>query len=832
MSERIANLLINLFKNHRIVFWYDSKLELRDDFDALDLPDVEKIILDNNEFGLKHQVLRAAPKQKFLLYREGVEPEPLENWLLDVQLANTVFRTDQVSIWLSDLGIGTEYSEVIREHAPFFQAKNRKQALKQLLKDSDSMGIMRLKMCAVCAKSEPRLDLIVETLLQELASGGDEKVQMIKKYHLDEFLWQQMYRHYGYESEAPGIRDFAIELFKSCYAMSTEGEVKLTGDALVFFKRWKNNIQQKDSFECLSAEFVDYLGVKQDLNKRDIEHIIELDYFELIDLKIIDSLIRGVLSSEITSFKVSQWIRQRHQQSHWYAQFKDIYESIDYAAQFMYELSQVKYEMNSFSEGVIRYSEIWFKLDQLYRKYIYHMLKANQPTLLNKMTEKVENFYSNNYLLDLNNRFQSFVDTTAKWEATSIPLQNTFYHRFVSPFLASNNKVYVIISDALRYEVADELMRLIRQEDRFDAELEPMLSMLPSYTQLGMASLLPHKQLSFAEDGSGTVLVDSISTKGSDSRNKILNGALAGRGSAVTAENFIKLNRDDSRDLLKANDVIYIYHNRIDHTGDKIQSEGDAFIAAQETIDELIQLIKKLVNANANNILITADHGFIYQNRKIDDSDFSATTPSGEVLNINRRFVLGRNLKDLPSLRKFSSAQLGLLGDIEVQIPKSINRLRVRGSGSRFVHGGAALQEIVIPLLKVNKKRQSDISSVDVEILRGSNSIITSSELSVGFYQSTPVTDKVRPRILRLGVYAGSGELISDTHELTFDYSSENARNREQHVTLLLTREADDYNNQEVLLKLEEKLKDTSHYTEYKSLSYVVRRSFDSNFDF
>ncbi|MGP9669475.1 MULTISPECIES: hypothetical protein [unclassified Psychrobacter] len=202
------------------------------------------------------------------------------------------------------------------------------------------------------------------------------------------------------------------------------------------------------------------------------------------------------------------------------------------------------------------------------------------------------------------------------------------------------------------------------------------------------------------------------------------------------------------------------------------------------------------------------------------------------MLNTNRRFVLGRNLKDLPSLHKFSSAQLGLEGDMEVQIPKSINRLRVRGSGSRFVHGGAALQEIVIPLLKVNKKRQSDISAVEVEVLRGSNSIITSSELSIGLYQNTPVTDKVRPRILRLGLYADSGELISDTHELTFDYSSENARNREQQVTLLLTREADDYNNREVLLKLEEKLKDTSHYTEYKSLSYMVRRSFDSNFDF
>ena len=44
----------------------------------------------------------------------------------------------------------------------------------------------------------------------------------------------------------------------------------------------------------------------------------------------------------------------------------------------------------------------------------------------------------------------------------------------------------------MRYEIGDELLSLIRQEDRYSAELEPALSMLPSYTQLGMAALLPN----------------------------------------------------------------------------------------------------------------------------------------------------------------------------------------------------------------------------------------------------------------------------------------------------------------------------------------------------
>src|SRR5690606_17760811 len=203
-----------------------------------------------------------------------------------------------------------------------------------------------------------------------------------------------------------------------------------------------------------------------------------------------------------------------------------------------------------------------------------------------------------------------------------------------------------------------------------------------------------------------------------------------------------------------------------------------------------------------------------------------------EVLYKDRRFILGKGLVDSPGLHKFSSEALGLIGDVEVQIPKSINRLRLSGSGSRFVHGGASLQEVVVPVVSINKKRQSDTTAVEVDILRGSNSLITTEELTVSLYQSTPVTEKNQPRMLRVGVYTELGELISDSYEMTFDLRSENPRAREQQINLIFTRRIDELNGQEVILKLEEKVGGTSHYKEYKSLKYTVRRSFTSDFDF
>lgn len=278
---------------------------------------------------------------------------------------------------------------------------------------------------------------------------------------------------------------------------------------------------------------------------------------------------------------------------------------------------------------------------------------------------------------------------------------------------------------------------------------------------------------------------------------------------------------------------VYIYHNLIDKTGDSRDSEERVFDAAEDTLQELIKVIKKLASANASNLLLTSDHGFIYQNRILEESDFSGAVVEGEqILYLNRRFVLGKGLKKVPELRTFQSSELGLTGSVEVHIPKSINRLRIKGAGSRFVHGGASLQEVVIPVIRINKKRKSDISAVEVDILRGGTSVITSGQLALVFYQTEPSTDKVQPRTLRAGIYTQDGGLISDSHDLVFDFVSDNPRERELQVRFVLTRKADEANGQEVILRLDEKLAGTSHYKEYKTLTYLMRRSFTSDFDF
>ena len=134
-------------------------------------------------------------------------------------------------------------------------------------------------------------------------------------------------------------------------------------------------------------------------------------------------------------------------------------------------------------------------------------------------------------------------------------------------------------------------------------------------------------------------------------------------------------------------------------------------------------------------------------------------------------------------------------------------------------------------MVQVKKRRETDVRAVNVDTMPTTTSVISTGQLSVAFYQSEPVTEKVQARQLRVAIYASDGELISDSHEIEFDLTSENPREREYKIRLVLSKQADNYNQQPVTLKLEEKVTGTSHYKEYKTQQFTLRRSFTSDFD-
>jgi len=833
MGDRITASLARLFEEHRIVFWYDADRDLREAYEAVDLPNVTKVEIANNEFGLKYRMLRQEPRTRFLVFRDGPAPEDAQNWLLDVQLASAVFKADQAAIWLTELGLPQKLEPVIRDHMEFYRAQARIDALKRLAHPNDSAAQIRLKMLAVCAGFTGRLDTVIEALLGELAEGQDDILRLFARANLETFFWAQVAQEFGYVAHEPDFEDFAISLFQSAYKQALGEDGDLNDEASLVFTRWKNARTSGAAFETLSERYQDLLNIRDDLGRRELKDVMALDHFEEVDRHIIRQLVHAMSTQTVSASQVLNWVRQRRQ-SHWYETYADIYQAIALATEFQQALAEANLTMSSLSDGVKRYTARWYRLDQLYRQFIFHYQRSGQSSLLGELFEAVENRYTNSFVRPMNDAWQDLLAEQSEWAIAGYPSQLDFYRDQAAAFRRQDQKVVVIISDALRYEVAEECLRRIRALNRFDATLAPMISALPSYTQLGMAALLPHRTLEITADDGGMVKADGASTVGLAAREKCLaKGRSGDRAKALAAEDVMAMRADAGKAIFRDHDIVYVYHNRIDAIGDKRDTEDQTVDAVEDAIEDLTKLVRKLTTANFSNILITADHGFLYQHTPLDDASFTITAPEGDsIFKTTRRYVLGAGLSPTPGMKKFTAAELGLTGPVEALIPNSLNRLRVKGAGARFVHGGATLQEIVVPVLKVGKRRAADVSQVQVQISVPGRSTITSGQMATVFYQADPVSEKTQARVLLAGIYAADGTAISDEHELTFDFTSANPRERELPCKFLLSRAADDYNNQEVFLKLREQVGKTRHYQDYAIHRLRLQRGISTDFDF
>lgn len=827
--SKIKVALDKLFQTHRVVFWYDTKNELKDEFQSLEFSDVEKLVIQNNEFFIKYHVLRERAESKFLLYREGARPSDSANWLLDVELAFTEFKSDQNSIWLGEIGLGFDYGDFVQEHVAFFKKQPFREKLKERLLGFGSREELRLKLISICVGADDRLDSILEELLSELAKDTDTKINLLKNCNLDTYLWKILEKNYGYISASPSLKDFALELFKSSYLMSVEKRSKLNTDANVFMRSWKNNRLRVEDFEALSAQYVELLDVKHDLEKRSYRELQGCDFFQAVDLRILSLLVNELANKTITPDDCAAFIRNR-KNTHWNKDhIAEVYEAVFHATQFFKLLSQVNLSITSFSDGFKKYTENWFNVDKHYRKFIFFTRESSQTSVLMPLIEQIENQYTNNFLSKLNNEWQPHIDNLLNWDDSGVPSMRTFFNRTVFPILEKDNKVFVIISDALRFEAGKELCDKIIGENRYKGEISYIQSMLPSYTQLGMAALLPQTEISLNSNKTEIVFVDGKSTAGSDNRKKIIQDFSKYKGTVLSASDFLSKHLDETRAIVREHSFAYIYHDEIDSAG---KNPDQVPRAVESTFDTIVKLVKKLNNSNVNRILITADHGFLFQDKELDESDFlSDAAIKGEILQTDRRFLIGKGLSATNnSFKIFDAKDTGIKGDVTFAIPKTVNRIRKRGSAIRFVHGGATLQEVVVPVLDISLKRESDIGYVSVSVIGSSSNLITTGQLAVALFQDEPVTNKMKAIKIKAGVYHGE-TLISDFKEIVFDSSSSDPRDREHKIKFVLTQEANKFNNKEVELRLDEAVKDTTKYKNHKTYKFTLRRSFTSDFD-
>jgi uncharacterized protein (TIGR02687 family) len=429
------------------------------------------------------------------------------------------------------------------------------------------------------------------------------------------------------------------------------------------------------------------------------------------------------------------------------------------------------------------YQSELYQFDMEYRHY-HAASQVAHVDLIKKLDDAVEQCYSYWYIDNLAKNWGDRLDNENRlsdWRISDVPMQYQFYKHTVEKSLdrVKNKRVMVIISDAFRYEAAVELEQRVNEKRYSKATLTSQLGVVPSYTTLGMASLLPHKTLDYKHD-SDDVLVDGVSSQGTPQRNKILESY---DGIAITAETLRSWSKDDGRLALRDKYLIYVYHNVVDAIGDVAATENRTFQAVNDAIVELAELVRKAqMQFNTSTVIVTADHGFLFQQSKLKEADRTSLAEKPvNCIKSKKRYVIGQNLVE-PKDALYGSTRVtaGTETDTKFWVPKGANRFHFVG-GARFVHGGTMPQEVVVPVLIAKALRGENAvartkSKVGVISAKSGLKMVNNIQ-NFDLLQTEVVDDQALPMTASVAIYEGN-KTVSSEEVITFDSQSDSMKDR------------------------------------------------------
>ncbi|MBK1646579.1 TIGR02687 family protein [Thiocapsa imhoffii] len=826
--RRIRDALASQFdtESRRLVFWHDPDLEFEEVLPSLDLEGVTLLRLDEHPtLAVKVRLEQEDPTGRYLLYAPFAPAAPEQDWLLDIRLYSASFSADRASMLLADLGLAQQsLRQHLAERAKFFANRERLDRLKKLVGPSDDALDIDRKIIAVLTKADqPELFNVLISLFDGIPSGNLDTPppawEDMEKYEVQPAFWVLAASHFGYQEQAPSLKNLLIRLLVSdfahaCRAPLPDGLKHLTlsrqgtANAVVCLAQWRDSSTRGSSYETLSAAVAEAVKLEHHLGSLEIEDLTEVKTFLLVEKTIARRLRDRVMeTSDAIKPEAIRAIASRRQDGYWAAPalpdtgfaprraLHAVYQALQAATDLLALRNQ---HLGSLTQpdatALFRaYTGALFRFDQLYRHFCEaaDFAESRDWDILKSLRKKVEKAYGNGFLTELALEWNTHLEAglLGLWRIEGVPNQQAFYEREVAPVLAkgADRRVFVIVSDAFRYEAAQELAEQLNGKYRFDAELSAQLGVLPSYTGLGMAALLPHNGLDYSE--SGVIRVDGLPCGSLEQRGKVLESV---QGVAVKAETFMAMKKDEGRAFIKPHRVVYVYHNQIDAVGDSASTEDDTFAAVRKAIDELADLVSKIINSlNGNHLLLTADHGFLFRETPPGETDKNSLNekPAG-TLKAKKRYLLGRHLPNSDKAYRGSTATTaGAGGDMEFWVPKGANRFHFVG-GSRFVHGGAMLQEIVVPIIRVQhvkevgKAAKTKTRTVGVSVL-GSNFKVTTNRHRFQLIQTEPVGERVKPITLKIGIYDGD-DPVTNVETLSFDSTSPDMNQWKKTVSLTL----------------------------------------------
>lgn len=793
------------FYERRIIFWYDEDREFEDKLDEIALDNAKVVALTgSNTFAVKKLLSNDDLTGNYLVYNPLSFDKPDDNWMIDVELYSEEFCADLISIWMDEMAIPATPSmrKQVKKYRKYFNAQTRRAKIVSQNKGTTTPAQLHLAvMAAICGLKDAQPNNILRCVFHAgLNKDTNTIYQEFMSYDAVDAFWAMVNQGSGYLEEEPDLGQLAIHMLLTAATRTMRSEHLAGLDSFIsipyqaycydFVSDWLHSEDVQQVYEI--ARYVeDEARLPQRFAKLTVDDLVGTECFPCINEVILTKLMTEISDHIIDVDSIVSTVEKRRT-CVWYDAVENFYDGILQVANMQSFFKEHSAGFHTAEAKTLwkEYTERYYKMDTYYRQFHLCFQKSLETSnmllddLFKHVVEKVEGLYTQWFLGQLGNNWSNVCaeDLAAYGRIMDIPQQEDFYRYKVKP---SDTRVFVIISDAMRYEVAATLAEQLRRETQSKVNLGSMQSIFPSITKFGMAALLPHKELDVeVRNGKLAVLADGQATE-SINRDGVLKTAKSA-SVALQYKNIIGMKRAERSALVKGMDVVYIYHNTIDdasHTADT-----SVFPACEKTISELKNLVRIIVNEfSGTNIMITADHGFLYtyspltEDDKVDKSGFA-----NRMLEYGRRFCILNKGTEADYLLPVKF--LGGHTEYDGFAPRESIRIKMNGGGLNFVHGGVSLQELVVPVIEYRflrndsmeyrrNRQKYDTKPVTVNLL-SANRKISNMIFSLNFYQKEAVGDNREAETYLVYFTDANGKQISDVQKIIADKTSDSGTDR------------------------------------------------------
>lgn len=831
-------------EQRKLVFWVDKDKEFIDEIEQLTMEQIKVHTLsEKNQFFTKHLLEEEDPTSPYLIYT-NLELNVEENWLADTVLYSKTFFADRISLILSELQIDPSLRAVIKKYERFFNNKERFRKFQAFGIETYTEETIELAIMSVlCNVKTTDFESVLKTVLMDTLDDQENKyLSLLEKFFDINVFWMYVENQYGYDRDVKTLKTLFIHLAVTAFSHVVNKEY-LTGivdfiaernrtNALVFIDHWMHHKTDYEMFDELAEMAEQEVQLASLLQSVPIEEFKQADTFPYIDKAVI-IYIANSLMEKLEDYEEYTKLIKLRRAKHYYEKYASVYEALYYTVK-MHEFYKEYREGIPQGKAVDLYKSYvrdYHAMDTYYRKFYVAYDEESNHELLKKLKELVENLYINWYMGELSSHWSQAVksELTEDWSLPGIQSQQSFYSSVIDPHIRKGERAFIIISDAMRYEVGVELAERLNAETIGVCDIQTMLGVVPSVTKLGMASLLPHRSLDF--DNNGRVFVDGKDSAGLENRKKILESTEE-ESITIHFQDIFAMNKAGRRETFKGKKLIYIYHDTIDAMGDKASTEIYTFNAVETALNQLMDLMKIIRDdLSGTNIYITADHGFLYQREELPESD-KIGKEDINAIEVKRRYILSKERQEAEGQLVIDlSSVVANEHKLTAYVPNATIRYRMQGSGVNFVHGGASLQEVVVPLImfknkRVGQKGSQAIQKVDIKLTNTTRKI-TNSIFNLEFFQTEKVEDKMLPRTVIVYIADEEGNVLSNEETIIGDRSSDNPAERIFKLQFVLKSMPYDRNKHYYLI-----IKDTETGVVIEKVTFSINLGIVSDFDF